>query len=76
MRHEIDRLAVLRKQIFHNRVVLMNVGRILVAGRNAVSGQNRSVHALCRIENRREDLLGIYTVHIGVMQQSLTLQHL
>ena len=76
MCYKVDCLSMLCIQIFNNRVVLMCISLVLITRRNTVTGNNSSVHILCRIKNCRKNLLSIYAIYIGVVKKSLALKHL
>ena len=72
---EEEYLAMLCEEILNYRVVLMDICRVLVAGRYAVTGNDSSVHSLCRAHDSRNDLLSVNAVYVCVVQKSLSLKH-
>ena len=56
-------------------VVLVHVGAVLVAGGDAVARRDGAVHDLERRDERRQDLLDVHAVEVGVVQQALGLEH-
>ena len=66
---------MLLEEIRHHGVVLVVIGRVLVAGGNAVAADDRAIHGLRRVQDGGKRTLCIHAVHIGVMQKALALKH-
>ncbi len=63
------------KKVLDDRIVQVMVGRVLVAGRDAVTGNDGAVHELGGPDHGGQGPLGIDTVNVGIVQEALALQH-
>ena len=62
-------------EVADDGVVEVDVGAVLIAGGNAVSGNDGAVHGLVRVNERRNDFLRVDAVDVGVVEKSLGLEH-
>ena len=53
----------------------MDIRIVLVAGRDAVAGDDRAVHQFGRADHRGQDAFGVHAVDPRVVQQALRLEH-
>jgi hypothetical protein len=63
-------------KIMDYRVVLMEIGSIFVTCGNTVPADHSTIHKLCWIYDSWQDPLGIHSIYIGIMKQTLGDQHI